>query len=338
MIFQLKAPSFWYPKDDAGSVSFLQKCLKPVSSLYGSIAVSKINKKSQYTSKLPVICLGNVVAGGTGKTPCAIYIFKRAKELGLAQNPCFLTRGYGGKYKHAVLVDPKKHSNEMVGDEALMLAEIGPIITSPDRVNGAKLAEELGYDMIIMDDGFQNPSLHKDINILVVDGRGFGNGHLLPAGPLREPVQNGLNRSDCVLFTDSPNVEALDTIHKAQKPSYSVTHLPASLDDYDLNRSYVAFAGIGNPEKFKTTLKMNGFNITEFIDFGDHYQYSDLAAKKLIQKAIQNKAKLITTLKDYVRFPHQYRKHLNVLNIQLEVVEKNDFDAFLSSKINAKKS
>ena len=190
----LKTPSWWYRKTGAISAA-----LSSLAALYGRVAASRLARGEAYRSWLPVICIGNFTAGGGGKTPTAIAVASLLKAMG--KNPAFLTRGYGGTAKGVVRVAGQ--AAEAVGDEPLLLAAVAPTFVSADRVAGAKAIEESDADVIVMDDGFQNPTLAKDLSLLVVDGGyGFGNGRVQPAGPLREGVAAGLARADAVVLIE----------------------------------------------------------------------------------------------------------------------------------------
>lgn len=337
MFISKKAPSFWYPSRNQ-KIPAWTKFLIPLAYLYGKVIAKKSKRNSGYTSSLPVVCLGNVVAGGTGKTPCAITIFKMVKKMKLADNPCFLIRGYGGTEKGPLLVDRERHDSKRIGDEARILSKIGPVIVSANRELGAKLAEKQGFDAIIMDDGYQNFGLNKDIHILVVDARGFGNRNLIPAGPLREPLESAIMRADAVLFTGDPTPEDMDTIYEFQKPCFTTYHKAYSLSKYNLEMPFIGFAGIGNPDKFKLTLQMNGFTVSDFHPFPDHHPYTESDLKKLLKNAHKNEAQLITTSKDYVRIPKKYRHGILKLETKLKIVEKADFKKFLRDKWHVQKS
>lgn len=295
----MKAPDFWQSK------KLISRLLYPLSLIYGRMALSRFNKSARYKAHIPVLCIGNLVAGGAGKTPTAISLGKEAKALGLF--PVFLTRGYRGSLTGPVEVKPQSHNISEVGDEALLLARTAPTIVSADRVAGAKLAEDVARHqeaaIIIMDDGFQNPHLHKDFNLVVVDAvQSIGNGFVMPAGPLRVPLLPQVRRADqfllaghgeqapCLRQTLAKLGKAI--MHSAIRPSHC--HLIGGTN-------VVAFSGIGRPEKFEKTLRELEFNVIEHHIFGDHHNYSDADTQRLVDEAEGKKLPLVTTAKDYVR-------------------------------------
>ncbi len=317
MIMPLKTPSFWY-----APVGIKAILLTPLSWLYrlGSFIDQKLKAKQSYKSNIPVICIGNAVAGGSGKTPTAIALLKLLE----AKNPHFLLRGYGGSITSATVVDITKHTAKDVGDEAMMLANHAPTIISPNRAEGAKLAEENGADIILMDDGLQNNSLHKDISFLVVDGiTKFGNNKLIPAGPLREPIRKVMNRIDAVIYIGGP-------LH-SDKPVFQASLEPSA--ELDTSKNYVAFAGIGRPEKFKYTLESLGANLVGWHAFADHHDYIEVEIKMLKDEASKQNTILITTEKDYVRLPIELREGIETLPVHINFKEDNDLKKFLGDHL-----
>ena len=293
----MREPRFWW--DDPGIVSAL---LSPFGALYGSAAASRMRRAGQ-RANLPVICIGNFTLGGTGKTPAAIAVAELLKAEG--RKPALLTRGYGGSVSVPVVVDPQRHTAADVGDEALLLAQAAPTIVSPDRVAGAQAAEAQGVDVIVMDDGLQNPSLAKDLTIALVDARrGIGNGKLFPAGPLRAPLDVQLERCNAVLVVgDGTKAEATAT--KAQQRGLPIFHGALQPDDTALAalsvRPVLAFAGIGDPEKFFTTLASAGIEAQVEESFADHHPYSEADALRILSRSENEKLIPVTTEKDLVR-------------------------------------
>ncbi|MBN8999308.1 MAG: tetraacyldisaccharide 4'-kinase [Rhizobiales bacterium] len=275
--------------------------LYPLSLPYGAIAGARMRRPPTATAAVPVICIGNYVVGGAGKTPTALAIARIAHRLG--RRPGFLTRGYGGRAKGPLLVDPARHGAAETGDEALLLAELGPVVVAADRPQGLPLLAGAGVDLIIMDDGFQNPSLAKDLRIVVADGAaGIGNGLVLPAGPLRAPLAGQLVRTD-LLVVVGPGVAGDALVRhaaRAGRPVMRARLLPRAHHDWG-ERPYLAYAGIGRPEKFFNTLDHAGAPIGEVRAFPDHHVYSEDDARKLIGRAEREGFRLITTTKDYAR-------------------------------------
>ena len=257
---RLEAPFWWYRERGA-----LASALAPLGRLFGRLAERRAARVTPYRSRLPVICIGNLTAGGGGKTPTALAVAALLGEFGA--RAYFLTRGYGGTSEGPLLVR-KEHSASEVGDEPLLLAEAAPTIVSADRVAGAKAIEATEASVIVMDDGFQNPSLVKDLSLIVVDaGVGLGNELIMPAGPLRAPLDAQLGRADALVV--------------------------------------IGFAGIANPQKFFATLGTNGAGLEEKRAFPDHYRYTNREAAALLKLAKDRKAMLVTTEKDWVRLPDE---------------------------------
>jgi len=296
----MRPPDFWYPKGDS-RLPLGVKLLEPLSALYLRIARRRIETARPVRAALPVICVGNITAGGTGKTPVALVIAEFLRRLG--RRPVFLSRGYGGVEIGPVLVDPTRHSAADVGDEPLLLAKQAPTIVARDRVVGAQAALQYG-DIIVMDDGFQNHSLIKDLSVVVVDaGVGFGNERIIPAGPLREPVAAALARANAaILLGKGPVPPAL-----AQSSIPVIRGWLAPLPEMAetlRGRRIAAFAGIGRPAKFFDTLRQIGASLVFATPFEDHHVYRDDEIASLRSHA--GMLRLITTEKDFVRLkPHQ---------------------------------
>ncbi len=296
-----KSPSFWQHD------GMMAKMLSPLSCLYTVGHNIKWSLSKPYVLSVPVFCIGGVVAGGSGKTPTLHAFLSLIHENGLYKNPVILLRGYGGTIKSATLVDPSKHTYKDVGDEALLHSYLAPTIVAANRADGARLAEQIGADIILMDDGLQNNTLAKTISVLVIDGlQGLGNGRVLPAGPLREKLSGALMRVSAVVQIGGGD------------PNLGTVALKASIfaPSASSNTAYVAFAGLGHPEKFRRTLVTQGFNVTDFIPFPDHHPYND--ADIISLKAIAAGKTLITTAKDFVRIPPAQRDGINVLPIALQ--------------------
>ncbi|NCT41433.1 MAG: tetraacyldisaccharide 4'-kinase [Alphaproteobacteria bacterium] len=322
-------PSFWYPKQGE-SLAVNAKLLKPLSWLYG--VGFKVHQTMSAAKKvdIPVICIGNLSAGGTGKTPTCIRFAEMVKESGIAQNPFFLMRGYGGAERGPIIVDPNAHSAWDVGDESLILAKHAPTIVSADRFEGARLGMSRGADMIVMDDGLQNPGIHKDIKIIVVNGEmGFGNGLMMPAGPLREPLQSGLAKADAFFVIGEDKSGARDLLPE-DVPVFSA-HLEADQDHMPpKDQKYLAFAGLGYPQKFFDFLSHGlGYDIVASEAFADHcpYESADIAA--LRETAAKHGAALITTQKDYLRLPEDERGDIVTLPVFMQFDDADAVTAFL---------
>lgn len=329
----LKTPAFWYRAPDTSS-GLTERLLAPAAMLYAlGRAFRETRQPPPARAGIPILCVGNIVAGGGGKTPAALALHRLIKEHKIAASPFFLTRGYGGAEKGPLLLDRTRHTAADVGDEAFLLGEKGPVIVSSDRPAGAKLARESGAGMILMDDGFQNPSLHKDLSVLVIDGEtGFGNGRLLPAGPLREPPQSAFRRAQAVILTGEDKRNLLAHIPGAL-PVFRASVMPCFTGDH--SAAYIGFAGLARPEKFRRTLEQCGLKLVAFHAFADHHPYTDRELDALLAEAQQRNARLITTEKDFQRLPEEYRKRIKTLPIALSWQDETALVSFLKEKLYA---
>jgi tetraacyldisaccharide 4'-kinase len=297
----LHAPNFWWQdRPDARA-----RLLSPLAAIYGAVAARHM-AGSGVAVDVPVVCVGNFVVGGAGKTPTAMTIARLARTLGLA--PAFVTRGYGGRPQRTpVAADTARHRAADVGDEPLLLARAAPTFVCTDRHAAAGAAVEAGATLVIMDDGLQNPSLRKDLRIAVVDGKaGIGNGLCLPAGPLRAPMPAQWQHVDLVVIID-PNEAAARIASLAAvagKPVLVARLCPDDVITQQLaGRRVIAFAGIGRPEKFFTTLAGTGAEIVARQAFPDHHPYAAADLDALTRQAATEKARLVTTEKDQIRLP-----------------------------------
>ena len=293
----MRAPEFWRGR------GWRARLLSPLGALYGlSVA---LKRRKGFAPGIPVICIGNLTAGGTGKTPIAIAVADALRARG--RKPFFLTRGYGGSTRGPAMAS-RAHSAAVMGDEALLLARHGQTVVAKDRAAGARLAVEKGADAIVMDDGHQNFALRKDLSLVVVDAQtGFGNGLMIPAGPLREPVAQGLTRADAVVLVGDGDPDL---------GNFAGPVLRARLlaDGAALEGQPVfAFAGIGRPEKFIASLEEAGAIIAGSCFFDDHHPYAEEEIEQL--KAIAGDAQLVTTEKDFVRMSVPQRTGIRVLKV-----------------------
>lgn len=315
-----KTPEFWYDTKSQKSRA-IAVSLGSLSALYtlGHLVHQRLTKT--HHADIPVLCIGNLVSGGGGKTPTALALMALLREQGLVKNPCFLSRGYGGALTGPVLVDPAIHTASDVGDEPLLLAKTAPTIIAKNRVDGAHHAKKLMYDFIIMDDGLQNPSLHKDISIIVIDGAsGFGNELLLPAGPLRTPIHRGMKNADAVLLIGEDITNALRHVPEG-KPVLRATVQPVKI--INPAPAYYAFCGLAHPAKFQRSLQELGLNIAGFAAYPDHHPYSEQDINDLKNKAKLLNARLITTAKDAVKIPAGFLapESFDILNIALHFAD-----------------
>lgn len=275
--------------------------LWPISKVYGQAAAWRMVRAPQFRPPVPVVCVGNFVVGGAGKTPASIALARIARGRGL--KPGYVTRGYGGSAKGPLRVDPARHTATDVGDEPMLLAAAAPTVVGADRVAGAKLLLAQGVDLIIMDDGFQNPSLAKDLSLVCVDGAvGIGNGMVTPAGPLRAPLAVQLRRADAlVLIGDGERSETLvRTAARAGRQVLRARLKPVRLREWRKD-PLLAFAGIGRPEKFFDSLAGAGATVKRTVPFPDHHRFTEADAGRLLGLAEGEGLRLVTTEKDMAR-------------------------------------
>ncbi len=298
------APEFW--AHDA----LPARLLGPLGEAYGVIGRLRRRLARPARAAVPVICVGNLVVGGAGKTPVALAL--AARLIARGWRPHLLTRGYGGRMAGPVRVDPARHDAAAVGDEALLLADTAPTWCARDRARGAQAAVAAGANLLIMDDGYQNPWLYQDVRLLVVDGSfGFGNRRLLPAGPLREPLAAGLARAAAVIQL------GIDEAGLDQALPSRMTRLRAALragPDAPAvhDRRVVAFAGIARPEKFFRSLTDAGALLAGRHAFGDHHRYRRHEVLALLAEAEAKDALCVTTAKDRVRLPADLRASITI--------------------------
>jgi len=281
---------------------------------------------------IPVLCVGNLTAGGAGKSPMVAALMQRLSDRGVLAH--IVSRGYGGRTKGPHLVDYETDSVADVGDEPLMLSSYGPVWVSRDRAAGARAAAEAGAKMVILDDGFQNPGLVKDASIIMVDaGQGFGNGRVIPSGPLREPVAEGLDRADLTVLVGDD--QAREATLRAWPILREKPLLGASLNPRKTGLSLekvrvIAFAGIGRPEKFFQTVRDMGAVISATHGFADHQVYDRKILQRLVREARDTNAILVTTEKDAVRLPQAFRDQAFTVPICLEPEDWAPVDAVLN--------
>ena len=280
---------------------------------------------------VPVICVGNIVAGGAGKTPTVMYLGKLlSKRLKVA----FLTRGYGGAFSGPIKVNPHKHTFQDVGDEALLLSKIAPTWVSKNRLDGGLAAKLDGAQIILMDDGFQNPTIGKTFSILVFDGPyGLGNNQLIPSGPLRETLGRGMSRADAVVIIGE-DLHDLQSKIPENIPLFSVTTSPIISKKLKVAKSVIGFAGIGRPRKFLETLKTLNVDIQDFVPFPDHHKFRNSEIEDLIRRASETGAQLVTTTKDFVRLPPNTKNSIIAMDIELNWANQNQIKALLEQVLD----
>ncbi|AJE45105.1 tetraacyldisaccharide 4'-kinase [Celeribacter indicus] len=325
----MREPRFWSnPKERPGWQAGL---LSPLAALYARATARRVAQDG-YKAGIPVICIGNINAGGTGKTPTTIALAQRLIARG--QRPHVVSRGYGGRLEGPVRVDERRHDADAVGDEPLLLSAFAPVWVAKDRAAGVRAAEAAGASVVLLDDGLQNPSVRKDLSIVVVDAwRGFGNGRVIPAGPLREPVTTGLARGDILLSIGNGRAQArFDTGWAASVPIPRIRGELAVLEtglDWPGLRA-VAFAGIGHPEKFFRSLRELGVELLRAEALRDHQRLSLPLMTRLEAEARALNAQMVTTEKDAVRLPRAFRMKVITLPVRLELADWSPLDALLS--------
>jgi len=299
---RLDEPAWWY-RDTPGGIAAL---LEPLGALYGWAATARYSRATPYRPRLPVICVGNFTAGGTGKTPLAIHLCERLKAVG--HEPVALTRGYGGRLPGPYWVNARSDVARNVGDEALLMARVAPTLVARDRRAGARAIESGPHPatVIVMDDGLQNGALAKDLGIAVVDGaRGLGNGLVMPAGPLRAPLDFQLELTDAIIVNgvgadgESRVTEWLR--HRFAGPVLRASVGPAESADWLNGARVVAWAGIGSPRRFFGMLQGLGAEVVERVAFRDHQWLDESDAGRLLELARRHSATLVTTEKDMAR-------------------------------------
>jgi tetraacyldisaccharide 4'-kinase len=320
----MRAPDFWLHDGPLG------RLLAPLGWLYGAGTALRFALAKPFKPGIPVICVGNLVAGGSGKTPIAQALGRRLAARGLDVH--LLLRGYGGSEAGPLRVNASRHSASETGDEALLHAREFPTWISRDRAQGARMAEQAGAKALVMDDGHQNPSLVKTLSLIVVDGEvGFGNGRTIPAGPLREPIPSGLARADAVVLLGDDSTGALQGIScpvlKARlKPTAATLGLAGE--------SVVAFAGIGRPAKAFDMLRAIGCKVAATHAFGDHYPYTRDDIVPLIAEAERLGAILVATAKDHVRLPDELKSRVRAVDVEAAFEDEASLDALISARIS----
>ena len=313
------APDFWARR---GALSLL---LAPLGCLYDAAGAARRTLTRPYRAPVPVICIGNLVAGGTGKTPVVANLARRLLARGVAVQ--ILSRGYGGTLLGPVQVDPARHDAAEVGDEPLMLARGAPTWVARDRAAGARAAAAAGAQAILMDDGLQNPTLAKDLALVVFDGGyGFGNRRVMPAGPLRESIARGLARADAAVMLGADQTGAATRLGAMQvlaaEPQPATTDLAG--------RAFVLFAGIGRPRKFFDHFARTDARIVAAHSFPDHHRYSESELTSLADAAKQANATLMTTEKDWVRLERSWRTRIQYLPLVIAWRDEAALDRLLN--------
>jgi tetraacyldisaccharide 4'-kinase len=300
-----QAPEFW------GRSGLLSDLLLPLAWSYAALGAARRRRRPSWQASVPVLCIGNLVAGGAGKTPVALSLAPILRAAGKV--PHILSRGYGGSLTGPMQVDPARHSAAETGDEPLLLAQAAPTWIGADRVASARAAIAAGAQILLLDDGFQNPTLHQDLSLVIIDGAyGLGNGRVIPAGPLREPAAGGLARAQAIVLIGDDRTG----IARCGKSLLTARLDPRGADDLK-GQKIVAFAGIGRPEKFFATLRALGADLVTTHPFPDHHPYRESELARLVAEASTQGALLVTTEKDRVRMTPPWRARIRVLKVEI---------------------
>ena len=323
----MRAPAFWQAA--AGPANWRSWALAPLGWIYGRATARRLASGARTRAPVPVICVGNLSAGGTGKTPAVIALAEMARAA--RHTPHVVTKGYGGRVTGPLHVDPRRHTARQVGDEALLHAAFADTWVARDRLAGALAAAAAGASLVLLDDGFQDPALWHDLSVVVVDAQsGFGNRRCIPAGPLREPVHAGLARADVLLIVgDAPDIRPI-TRHVPDTVSVLCARLAPLQTGMDwAGLPVLAFAGIGRPEKFFDTLRDLGADVLRTEALDDHAPLSRALLTRLEREAASLGAQLVTTEKDAARLPAEFRGRVLSLPVRLTFADPSDLEARL---------
>jgi len=311
----MREPDFWYRPP-----SLMSLLLSPLGALYGIVTGRRMGCTG-FDAGIPVLCVGNYHLGGAGKTPMVLALTKLLRDLG--ETPIVLSRGYGGRLRGPIMVDPARHEAAEIGDEPLMLARTVPVVVARDRINGVAMARSRNASVILMDDGFQSPAIAKDASLIVIDSdRGLGNGNIFPAGPLRAPLPPQIARTDAlIVIGDGSAAGPVAAAVAAQGRMVLSAHLKA--DEAALaslrGKRVLAFAGIGDPHRFFRTLRSCGIDVAAERAFPDHHAFSADEIAALMAEARREALTVVTTEKDMVRLKANGAKHVVPFAVTLEL-------------------
>ncbi|MGR3583006.1 MAG: tetraacyldisaccharide 4'-kinase [Pseudooceanicola nanhaiensis] len=327
----MRAPGFWHRPPGLAA-----RLLSPLGALYAGATRRRLARGNPVDPGVPVICVGNINAGGTGKTPTVIALMQRLADRGIAAH--VLSRGHGGSAEGPLRVDERAHAAAEVGDEPLLMAAFGPVWVGRDRVATAQAAVAAGARALILDDGFQNPALFKTLSIVVVDAvLGFGNGRCIPAGPLREPVAAGMARADLLLSVGHERAQT--AFRESWGGAITVPHVTGELEPLPTGMEwrgtpFLAFAGIGHPDKFFATLRGLGATLVETVALSDHQPLTPAILARLERDAALHGAQIVTTEKDAVRLPQEWRRRVLTLPVRMTFADPAALDAALDRALS----
>ncbi len=331
---KLSTPRWWYVRDQAPA-PVTRLLLRPLSWLWVSATASRIAQATPVHPGAPVISVGNLTVGGSGKTPVARELLRRLRARGVDAHG--LSRGYGGRLKGPVRIDPALHQARDVGDEPLMMAVDAPIWVARDRAAGARAAVRAGAGALVLDDGHQNPGLVKTLSLVVVDGETrdgewpFGDGAVFPAGPMREPIDVGLARADAVVVLLPAGVDAVDPDLSALLGSRPVLIARLVPSDAPPTGPHLGFAGVAKPWRVERSLREAGVELADFAPFADHAAFRQTDLAFLARRAALFDARLITTEKDWARLTPEWRRRVCAWPVRVVFEDEEALDRLLSS-------
>ncbi len=318
----MREPEFW----KRGGNPWPARALLPAEAIYALATAVRRWCHRPYRPPVPVVVAGGLTLGGSGKTPLALALAERLA----ARQPHFVTRGYGGRTKGPLRVDPLRHNAAEVGDEPLLLARQAPTWVARNRAAGAHAAIQAGAGIVVLDDGFQNPFLAKDLALLSIDGEGgIGNGHVFPAGPLREPLSFALRRAAAVIRIGDDLV-GVERLVRGRRPIVPARLVATPEAAAVAGQRVFAFSGIGRPEKFFASLRATGAQLVATRAFPDHHPYTAAEAAGLLSEAAQMNALAVTTAKDQVRLPRAVQGHIKVFAVRLVFAESPELEELLA--------